>query len=338
MSQVIRIAIDVMGGDFGPSMIIPAVLQFASSYHSVEMILVGDSMQIAPFLVSIDPAIRLRLSVQHASQSITMDDKPSVVLRSKKDSSIHVAMRLLKEGRVDAVVSAGNSGALMAVGKVVLKMFPGIDRPAMCAQVPDSEGCCYLLDLGANIDASAEQLYQSAVMGTVVATVVGGTETPRIGLLNVGEEEIKGNGLIRQAARLIAEDEHLNYIGYIEGDKIFQHRADVVICDGFTGNVVLKASEGVALLIKESIAQAFKSNWYTKIVGLIAFPVINSIGKKIDPVGYNGASLLGLRGLVVKSHGGADQRGFERAIALAFIQAKNNVSELIGDQLKNRSS
>jgi glycerol-3-phosphate acyltransferase PlsX len=263
-----------------------------------------------------------------------MDEKPSSALRTKRDSSIHVAMQLVRDGAAHAVVSAGNSGAVMAIGKHILKMLPGIDRPAMCAQIPDRHSHCYVLDLGANINSSSEQLYQYAIMGSVIAMAVDKIASPRVGLLNIGEEDIKGNEQIKLAARLLEENNQINYIGYIEADKIYEHAADVVVCDGFVGNTVLKASEGVARLIEDKIKVAFSESLYGKVIGVLALPFLRKFSTQIYPGRLNGESLLGLQGSVIKSHGGADSTSFASAIRMAYAEAYKGVPQLINQQLE----
>jgi len=333
LSNAIRIAIDVMGGDYGPQVTVPAALQIASEVSAIELILVGDLAQIDSLLKSAPSGISHKVSTHAATQVVYMDEKPSSALRSKRDSSIHVAMQLVREGAAHAVVSAGNSGAVMAIGRHILKMLPGIDRPAMCAQIPDRHSHCYVLDLGANIDCSSEQLYQYAIMGSVVATAVDKIASPRVGLLNIGEEDIKGNEQIKLAARLLEENKRINYIGYIEADKIYEHAADVVVCDGFVGNTVLKASEGVARLIENKIKDIFSESLYGRVIGVFALPLLRKICTQIDPGKLNGASLLGLQGCVIKSHGGADLASFASAIRMAHAEAYKDVPQLINQQL-----
>ncbi len=334
MSDTIRVAVDVMGGDHGPALTVPAALQVSRELAFLELILVGDAAQIKPYLQPAESDVLDRVVLKPASQIVAMNEKPSVALRSKQDSSIHIAMQLVRDGQADAVVSAGNSGALMAIGRHILKMLPGIDRPAMCAQVPDVSGHCYLLDLGANINCSSDHLYQYAIMGSVVASVVDKIDQPKVGLLNVGKEDIKGNEQIKLAARLLEENSRINYIGYVEADKIFEHVADVVVCDGFAGNVVLKASEGVAYLIKHKITDIVNHSWYSGLMKALVAPLIKVIGVEIDPGRLNGASLLGLQGSVVKSHGAASQESFASAIRLAVEEANKNVPQLINQQLQ----
>jgi glycerol-3-phosphate acyltransferase PlsX len=322
-----------MGGDHGPSVVIPAALQALDSNPDLSLILVGDEEILRQHLQQAKREPDERLRLQHATQQVDMCELPSHALRNKKDSSMRVAINLVKEGQADACVSAGNTGALMATARFVLKMLSTVDRPAICAILPTVGGRAHMLDLGANVDASAENLFEFAVMGSVLASAVDNIENPTVGLLNIGEEEIKGNERIKEAARLLA-DSQLNYVGYVEGDGIYADKAHVVVCDGFNGNIALKASEGVAKMISHKIREAFSKNILTKLVALVAMPVLNSFRKTIDPRRYNGASLLGLQGIVIKSHGGADVLAFNTAINTAIIEVHNRVPERISEQLE----
>jgi glycerol-3-phosphate acyltransferase PlsX len=326
------IALDAMGGDHGPSVVVPAALQAIESHPELSIILVGDQ-QILQTELRRHPAVAAeRLRVHHASQVVSMDDLPSHALRSKKDSSMRVAINLVKDGVAQACVSAGNTGALMATARFVLKTLPGIDRPAILTALPTIRGQSYVLDLGANIDSSAENLYEFAVMGSVLAQTVRNIDTPSVGLLNIGEEEIKGNEQVKEASRLLQQSK-LNYVGFVEGDDIFKGTVDVVVCDGFIGNVALKASEGVAKMISHYMRQEFKRNLLTRLAGLVALPVLKAFRARIDPRSYNGASLVGLRGIVIKSHGSADVFAFTRAIHEAVVETRKNVPERIREQL-----
>lgn len=334
MTKTITIALDAMGGDFGPGVTVPAALLALKKSESLKLILVGDEQQLRDQFTKLGhPELPPRLQIVHASQTVLMDDLPSFALRNKKDSSMRVAINAVKEGKADACVSAGNTGALMATARFVLKMIPGVERPALIVPLPNTEGCTYMLDLGANIDVSAEVLMEFAVMGSILCNVVENTETPRVGLLNIGAEEIKGNEVIKEAARLLS-DTPLNYIGFVEGDDIYNGRADVVVCDGFVGNVSLKTTEGVAKLIRQFLSEEFKRNILTKLAAIIAMPVLRALKERIDPRSYNGSSLLGLQGVVVKSHGGADAVALANAINVACIEREKNVPELIGRQLE----
>jgi len=326
--MTVSVAIDCMGGDHGPRVTVPAALELVRRDADVRVILVGRQADIQPLLGEGGQA---RVSVRHANEVVAMDESPSLALRTKKDCSMRVAVDLVKQGEADACVSAGNTGALMATARFVLKTLPGIDRPAICTTLPTVRGHTRVLDLGANVDSKAEHLLQFAVMGSVLAAV-NGLQRPRVGLLNIGEEDIKGNEQVKDAARLLAASD-LNYIGFVEGDGVFLDDVDVVVCDGFVGNVALKSSEGVAKLIRHFMAQEFKRNPLTRLAGLIALPVLRALGRKIDPRRYNGASLLGLQGIVVKSHGGADALAFASAIRVAILEVEQAVPERIAAHL-----
>ncbi len=335
MPDQIVIALDAMGGDYGPSVVVPSATHTLDRHPHLRLILVGDESIIKEALQQVPEAYDAgRIEIQHASEQVGMDESPSTALRKKKDSSMRVAINLVKEGRAQACVSAGNTGALMAIARFVLKMLPGLDRPAIIARLPCNDGHTHMLDLGANVDSSAEHLAEFAVMGSVLAHAVDNIEQPRVGLLNIGEEEIKGNERVKQAARLLSESK-LNYIGYVEGDGIYQCHADVVVCDGFVGNISLKSSEGIAKLISSALREEFKQNILTKLAGLIAYPVLRSFSKRFDPRRYNGASLLGLQGIVIKSHGGADKLAFRYAIEIAMLEVSNNVPERINNGIEN---
>lgn len=326
------IALDAMGGDFGPSVVVPAALKALEQHPGIKLILVGDQQAISEELSRCGGTLGERLSLRPTSQVVEMDELPSQALRNKKDSSMRVAINLVKEGEAQACISAGNTGALMATARFVLKTLPGIDRPAIITALPTIRGHSHVLDLGANIDCDAEHLYQFAVMGSVLCRAVDANDSPSIGLLNIGEEEIKGNERVKEAAKLLA-DSDLNYHGFVEGDDIYKGTTDVVVCDGFMGNVALKTSEGVAKMISYYMKQEFKKNILTKLAGLIALPVLRAFRKRIDPRAYNGASLVGLRGIVIKSHGGADVFSFGSAISEAVVEIDKNVPELIKEQI-----
>ncbi len=328
----ITLSIDAMGGDYGLEVTIPAAVQALKKNRLLQLVLVGNEEQIAAQLESTDAELKQRIRIHHASEQVEMDESPSSALRKKKDSSMRVALNLLKEGEVDACVSAGNTGALMATSRFVLKMLPGIDRPAICGILPTMRGTSYMLDLGANVDATPQSLFQFSVMGAELVSAVSGIERPSIGLLNIGEEEIKGNEMVKQAAELIRQSD-LNYYGYVEGDDIYKGTADVIVSDGFVGNIALKASEGLAQMVSHFIRREFKRNLLTKLAGLIAMPVLNAFRGRIDPRNYNGASLLGLRGIVVKSHGGTDVIGFQNAIQVAVAEVEHAVPQKINDHL-----
>ncbi|MGA7982164.1 MAG: phosphate acyltransferase PlsX [Chromatiaceae bacterium] len=333
MAERLTIALDAMGGDHGPRVVVPAALQFLRSTKDAALILVGKESDIEPHLSG--AGLGNRLFVRHASEVVAMDELPSKALRSKKDSSMRVAIELVKSGEANACVSAGNTGALMATARFVLKMLPRVDRPAIITAVPSLEGQTYMLDLGANVDCTAEHLFQFAVMGSELVRAVDGVAAPKVGLLNIGEEEIKGNEQVKQAHELLAASS-LNYIGYVEGDVIYLGGADVVVSDGFVGNVALKSSEGVAKLVRHVLTQSFRRSWLTRLSGLAATPILRDFRKRVDPRRYNGASLLGLRGIVIKSHGGADQLAFENAIHIAEKEIYCNVPERIAQQVANQ--
>jgi glycerol-3-phosphate acyltransferase PlsX len=319
-----------MGGDHGPKVVVPAAMQFLRASPETALILVGKEDAIAQHMEGAD--FGDRLAVRHASQEVNMDEPPSRALRSKKDSSMRVALNLVKLGEADACVSAGNTGALMATARFVLKTLPLVDRPAIITAVPSLEGQTHMLDLGANVDCTAEHLFQFAVMGSELVTAVAGIEAPKVGLLNIGEEEIKGNEQVKQAHELLAGSS-LNYIGYVEGDDTYLGDVDLVVSDGFVGNVALKASEGVAKLVRHVLTQNFKRNLLTRISGLAAMPILTQFRRTFDPRRYNGASLLGLRGIVIKSHGGADLLAFENAIHIAEKEIHCNIPDRIAHQV-----
>ncbi len=334
MSDAITIALDAMGGDTGPAAVVPAAVAALREFSDVTIILVGDEAMLTAALGQHAAAQSSRLQVRHASQSVAMDELPSHALRNKKDSSMRVALNLVKDGTADACVSAGNTGALMATSRFVLKMLPGIDRPAICTALPSGTGHTWMLDLGANVDSDAEHLFQFALMGSVLAEAVDGNSRPRVGVLNVGEEEIKGNEQVKQAAKLISDSE-LNYAGFAEGDDIYKGNFDVIVCDGFVGNISLKTSEGVARMIADFIKLEFTRNLLTRLAALVAMPVLKAFRRRIDPRRYNGASLLGLRGIVIKSHGGADALAFANAIKVAVLEVREDVPQRISAQLQS---
>lgn len=333
MSHKLTIALDAMGGDHGPSVVIPAAMQVLSETSDLNIILVGDEDVLNKQLSSQKYSSDSRIIVHHASERVEMDEKPSVALRTKKDSSMRVAINLVKDGQAQACVSAGNTGALMATARFVLKTLPGIDRPAIITTLPTMTGHTHMLDLGANVDTSAENLYEFAVMGSVLTSAVENINSPTIGLLNIGEEEVKGNERVKEAARLLANS-NLNYIGFIEGDDIYKGTVDVVVCDGFVGNVSLKTTEGVAKMISHFMKEEFGKNLFTKLAALMAMPVLKSLKGKIDPRQYNGASFVGLQGIVIKSHGGADDVAYASAIREAIVEVKKNVPERISKHVE----
>ncbi len=327
--MTIKISIDCMGGDYGPSVTIPAAISFLQREPEAELILVGQEELLRAALRKHKKGGSARLHIQHASEIVTMDDPIEVALRRKKDSSMRVAVNLVKDGRANAAVSAGNTGALMAVSRYVLKTIPGVDRPAICTILPNQkDGPTYMLDLGANVDCEAQHLHQFALMGSALVSAMEGKPKPSIGLLNVGEEEIKGNEVVKQTAELLHADHEkgiLNFYGNVEGNDIFEGTTDIVVCDGFVGNVTLKASEGLGRFVKAVLTTEFKKGIFNKLGALIAYGALKALSRRLNPSRYNGASLLGLRGLVFKSHGGADVYAFEWAIRRAYDAAKYDV-------------
>jgi len=329
------LSIDAMGGDFGPQVTVPASLACLRKNPDLNLIMVGDEAVLGNLLSQALVEFKGRISIQHASQVVEMDEAPQKALKNKKDSSMRVAINLVQEGKADACVSAGNTGALMATARFVLKMIPGIERPAIISTLPSTFGHTHMLDLGANVDSSAEQLYQFAVMGEEVVKAVEKIERPRIGLLNIGEEDMKGNEQVKAAAKLL-ENSGLNYIGYVEGNSINAGsvKVDLIVSDGFVGNIALKSIEGAAKMIGSKLKDSFSQNWLTKLAGLIAYPVLKRFKDSIDPRLYNGASFIGLRGLVIKSHGGADALAFETAIHLAEVEVAQGVIRKISEKLE----
>lgn len=323
-----------MGGDFGPRHIVQASIACLLATPSLHLTLVGQSPLLEELIARHSGVDRSRLHVVHASEIITMDERPSQALRGKPDSSMRVALGLLADGKAHACVSAGNTGALMALSRFVLKTLPGIDRPAMVAAIPTQRGYCQLLDLGANVDCTAEHLYQFAVMGSVAAEALG-VVRPRVALLNVGTEDIKGNQQVKLAASLLQAAPGLNYIGFVEGDGLYRGEADVVVCDGFVGNVLLKSSEGLALMIGERIERLFRRNVLSRLVGLMARPVLGRLKADLAPARHNGASFLGLQGIVVKSHGSADAQGSQSAIQRALIEIQENLPQRLRGRLED---
>lgn len=331
--MTLKIAIDAMGGDHGPQVVIPAAISALEKHPDIELILVGDETTLQAALTQQTPENQARLQIHHASQIVAMGESPQTALRSKKDSSMRVAINLVKEGVAAACVSAGNTGALMATARFVLKTLPGIERPAIVTALPTMKGHTYVLDLGANVDSSAEHLVQFALMGSVLAELVDGKKQPSVGLLNIGAEEIKGSERVKEAARLLGQTD-LNYIGFVEGDGLYKGEVDVLVCDGFVGNVLLKASEGVAHMIRHYLRNSFKRNLFTKAAAMVAYPVLKHFRKELDPRAYNGANFIGLQGIVIKSHGGADSFAFANAINIAVIEARKDVPKHISKHLE----
>ena len=336
-SQV-TISLDCMGGDFGVSIVIPAALDALSKYKHLSLILVGDEDAINKELGDKVKDFSSRIQIQHATQVVGSSEAPSLALRGKKDSSMRVAINLVKEGKAQASVSAGNTGALMATARFVLKTLPGIDRPAICSTLPNANnptGFTHVLDLGANVDSSAESLLEFAFMGDALAGAVFDLDSPSVGLLNIGEEEIKGNEIVKEASRLLS-DSNLNYIGFVEGDGIFLSSVDVVVCDGFIGNIMLKTTEGAAKMLTGFLKDEYKAGLFSKLAALISLPVLKKFKRRVDPREYNGASFLGLQGIVVKSHGGADAYSFYNAIRVAMLEVEEDVPSLISHKLESQ--
>jgi phosphate acyltransferase len=321
-----------MGGDFGPHCIVPACIACLAEYPSLHLVLVGQP-SLLESLIARHPAVdRARLRVEAADEVINMDERPAQALRGKPNSSMRVSLELLRDGAVQACVSAGNTGALMALSRYVLKTLPGIDRPAMVAAIPTQTGFCHVLDLGANVDCSAEQLYQFAVMGSVAAEALG-VLRPRVALLNVGTEDIKGNQQVKLAASLLQQAEGLNYIGFVEGDGLYRGEADVVVCDGFVGNILLKSSEGLASMIAVRVEAVFKTSLVARMVGALALPLLRRLQGELAPAQHNGASFVGLQGIVVKSHGAAGVEGFKAAIRRALREIEEDLPQQLHGRL-----
>ena len=328
------IALDAMGGDFGPEVVIPAAVHAVKRSRDINIILVGDETRLRDYANDNNINLDKHFEIQHASQVVEMHEDPRHAVRNKKDSSMRVAINMVKEGRAQAVVSAGNTGALMATAKFVLKTLPGIERPAICTTIPSYGGHTHMLDLGANVDSSAEQMLQFAVMGSVLGEAIDNTHEPKVGLLNIGSEESKGNAQVKQANKLL-QTGPFNYIGYVEGDDIYTDKVDVVVCDGFVGNVSLKTMEGLAKMIATMIREEFKSSIFSMLAGLIAMPVLNRFKKRVDPRRYNGASMLGLTGIVIKSHGSADAFSYANAIEIALLEVEKSVPEHIRQRMQS---
>lgn len=332
MASSITLAIDAMSGDHGLKTTVPAALMALQQHPDCDLVLVGDLTQLEAALQGVAGSVRARLHLQPATEVVGMEESPSKALRNKKDSSMRVAIDLVKNGRAHAAVSAGNTGALMATARFVLKTLPGIDRPAIVSALPSVRGHTHMLDLGANAECSAEQLFQFAVMGSAMVTAVNGIDRPRVALLNIGEEEIKGNETIKAAASLL-QASSLNYVGYVEGDGIFHADVDVVVADGFVGNIALKTGEGVARLLTHFLREAFTRGPLTKLLALAVRPVLRQFADRVDPRLHNGASLLGLNGIVIKSHGGADEVAFANAIGVAVREARQDLTGRISGLL-----
>lgn len=320
-----------MGGDFGLPTTIPAALEFLELFPEHRVLLVGLEPQVSEAVAAQRPAasIAKRITIVAAQEVVAMDDPPAVALRTKKKSSMRMAIEAVQKGDADAAVSSGNTGALMAIARYILKTIEGIDRPAIASALPNSTGgVTTMLDLGANVDCNAEHLLQFALMGSALVTVIDGKERPSIGLLNVGEEVIKGNDTVKLAGEMLRAS-HLNFYGNVEGDDIFKGTTDVIVCDGFVGNVALKTSEGLAQMLRSFIKEEFTRNAWTRTIAGVAYPVLKRFSKRVDHRRYNGASLLGLRGIVIKSHGSADAYAFRHALRRAADAASHGLTQKI---------
>ncbi len=326
-----------MSGDLGAEVVVRAALTCLELHANLKLILVGDPDLLGSLKTKIVGNNEPRLQIRAASEVVGMSESAADALRKKKDSSMRVAINLVKEGEAAACVSAGNTGALMATAKFVLKMLPGIDRPAILAELPAIGGTVHMLDLGANTSCSAEQLFQFAVMGSIVTGDIRSIERPRVALLNIGVEDTKGHDTVKDAAALL-QSSSLNYVGYIEGNEIFSGKADVVVTDGFTGNVALKTMEGTVGLASHYLKRAFTQNAFSKLQAFLARPVLKNLAVRMDSRNYNGASLVGLNGIVIKSHGGADTVAFQHAIETALLEVKNQVPEQIGSLLQQEAA
>lgn len=329
----VTIAIDVMGGDHGPHVTIPAAIEYQRNHPGDAIVLVGLPESIEAELHKLGVAPGERLRIHTASEVVGMDEAPQLALRNKKNSSMRVAIDLVKNGEASACVSAGNTGALMATARYVLKMLNGIDRPAIASFLPTSKGQVCMLDLGANVDCNAEHLLQFALMGSTLVSAIEHKDSPSVGLLNIGSEAIKGNEVVKQAAELLQQSD-LNFYGNVEGNDIFKGVTDVVVCDGFVGNVSLKTTEGLAQMLGGFLKEEFGHSLFSKLAGLVALSVLNRFKKRVDPRRYNGASLLGLKGIVVKSHGSADKLAFRCAIERAAEEARGGMLEHISEHIE----
>ena len=333
MMKETRIAVDAMGGDGGPSIIMPSIKDFLTQNDDIKIDIFGDEKDLSTHLDIFNKKLSKRIEIIHTDVKVLSDDSPSHALRHKKKSSMSLAIESVKNNRTQACVSAGNTGALMAISRFILGTLEGIDRPAIESMLPSLNGHTHVLDLGANIDCKAEHLYQFAVMGSVLSMILDDNDNPKVGLLNVGAENIKGNIQVKEAHNLL-QNGKLKYVGFVEGDDIFCGNIDVIVCDGFVGNIALKTSEGIAKFISSKLKDEFKKNVFTKIAGLSSSKVLNSFKKVVDPRRYNGASLLGLKGIIVKSHGGADTFAFTNSLRIALKEVKKDVPSCIDMKLK----
>jgi len=328
----VTVAVDCMGGDHGPHVTVPAALAALAVRPDANFILVGLADAIEAELKARGATAGPRLRIHHASEVVGMDEPVASALRGKRDSSMRVALNLVKSGEAQACISAGNTGALMAISRFVLKMLPGIERPPIASVLPTIKGHVTVLDLGANVDCSPHDLLQFGIMGATLVSAIEHRERPSVGLLNIGEEDIKGNDLVKRAGELLRES-GLNFYGNVEGDDIYKGTTDVVVCDGFVGNVALKTSEGLAQVLASFLREEFGRNVLTKVAALIASPVLKSFKRRVDHRRYNGASLLGLRGVVIKSHGSADALAFEHALYRAIETVQSGVLRRITERV-----
>ena len=324
-----------MGGDHGLSVTIPACIAVVKKQANLNLLLVGDEKQITTHLKRHGIKNHKQLTVVHAPEMVDMDELPSHALRKKKKSSMRIAINLVKDGQAQACISAGNTGALMATARFVLKTLPGIDRPAIIAELPTKHSKTRVIDLGANVDSCAEHLFQFAVMGSALIKAVDHKDKPTIAVLNVGVEEIKGNDQVKRTAQMLSDCDVMNYTGYVEGNDFYSGEVDLIVCDGFVGNVALKSSEGLYKLMSTVLKESFMKNAWTRFIGLLARPVLNQLKNRMDPARFNGASLIGLNGIVVKSHGGAGEKAFQFALEQAAIQVENDVVDLVHEQISS---
>ena len=339
--MTITIAIDAHGGDHGVSVTVPAALSALAAKSDLSIILVGQQQALADELAANNSQESERITIQNATQIVGMDESPASAMRGKKDSSMRIAINLVKQGRADACISAGNTGALMATARFVLKTLPGIKRPAIITAIPTMYGHVHLLDLGANVDSPPEVLQQFGIMGSILVQSIEEIEAPKVGLLNIGHEDVKGNETVKAAAELL-KSSPVNYVGFVEGDDIFTTDLDVIACDGFVGNVSLKTMEGLAQMITSTMKEEFNRNLLTKLAGLFSIPVIKALRRRLDNRRYNGATLLGLGGIVIKSHGSADVYAYSQAISEGYREAEHRVTDeitkaLASTDFKNQS-
>jgi len=331
-----------MGGDLGPRLTVSAALSTLERNPRLRLRLYGDEAEVDPalnpLLAQLSPDLRVRIERIHCPQTVTMEEKPAQALRRKRDSSLWLALKAVADGDADACISAGNTGALMAMGIAQLGLLPGIERPAICTALPTLEGRAWLLDMGANLDCDADQLVQFAHMASAMVQVVEGVANPRVGLLNVGSEQGKGGAIVQEVALRLAADRRINYQGFVEGDGIYSGDVDIIVCDGFVGNVALKSSEGVARLIGTMLKDSLKASLAGRVGAWLARPALTHFADRIDPANYNGASLLGLKGVVVKSHGGASVEGFSRALEVAITAIRQQVPKRIAAVLAELDS